>query len=94
MTAAGFVDPELRDRAQPAGQSIRACTGLHGLGRPTSQGRDLGVDDDCSWAWDLLSTQTMVAITWARAKSCLMHLLTIPLRVWQARFHASLCPTP
>src|SRR5580692_1011667 len=71
MTAAGFVDPELRDRAQPAGQSIRACTGLLGLARPTSQGRDLGIDDDCSWAWDLRSTQTMVAITWAPAKSCL-----------------------
>src|SRR6202011_6042361 len=71
MTVAGFVDRELRDRAQPAGQSIRACTGLLGLARPTSQGRDLGIDDDCSWAWDLRSTHTMVAITWAAAKSCL-----------------------
>jgi|HubBroStandDraft_6_1064221.scaffolds.fasta_scaffold449908_2 hypothetical protein len=80
MTAAGFVDPELKDRAQPAGQSIRACTGLHGLQRPTSQGPDPGIDDDCSWAGSSLYSYHGRNYLGCR-QELFMHLLAIPQRV-------------
>jgi hypothetical protein len=49
--SAGFVDQELKDRAQPACQSIRACRGLRVVLIAIPHGGDAGIDDQRSWVW-------------------------------------------